>query len=101
MEKNSMPDTGIKGEVIGFWSTNSGKLKALIQKNGEEKYHVVFYKDNRQIQSTEYEDRETAIKKTVSEIKNAYYIDGYIYRTREGTINLDWERKTEGKEGLF
>jgi hypothetical protein len=36
MEKNSIPDTGIKGEVIGFWSTNSGKLKAVIQREGKE-----------------------------------------------------------------
>ena len=93
MGMNSMPDTGIEGEVIGFWSTNSGKLKAVIQKDGKEKYHVLFYKENRLISSTEYDDREKAIKKTVSEMKNAYYIDGYIYRTRDGKISLDWERK--------
>ena len=37
MGKNSMNDTGINAKVIGFWSTNSGKHKAVIQRDGEER----------------------------------------------------------------
>jgi hypothetical protein len=97
MKKCEMPITGIDGEVLGYWSTNSGRFKAVLQKDKEGSFHAFFYKDGVLMASGVYIDRDEAINKTVSKINDAYFVDGWIYKTRAGNIKLKWERPAAAK----
>ena len=94
MKSNEMPITGIDGEVLGYWSTNSGKFKAVLQKATGETYHAIFYQDGILKETALFTDREKAIKETVSKINDIYFVDGWIYKTRAGNIRLKWEKST-------
>ena len=91
MKKCEMPATGLGGKVLGYWSTNSGRFKAVLQEDKGEIYHAFFYKDGILKESVSFTDREKAIKDTINKINNAYFVDGWIYKTRAGDIRLKWE----------